>query len=300
MNGADSNHPQSGFALVAVLGLVLVASAILVPFSISARLRALTAENALRSFRYSRIEKTLSLHVAGQLATRRKHGDIDIPQADGMSRCDLGEYSITLGVQDHAGLIDLNKAGIPLLNIGFQALGFSEENASTLALATDNYRRPDRQAERELPAELVGETGYKHAAFEDVIELQDLVALQLVSPAAIANVFTVQTGSRTLSSKAVSDAINRVLESRASGSLPLSVSTAKPPAVTIFVRLFRNQKLEASSATVFDLAGDGFAYVASIPTVPEEAETTAYFGRDLPCGDFIAEPMLTAAADALK
>src|SRR5436853_122147 len=72
---------QSGFALVAVLGLVLIISAVLLPFSTSARLRALTAENALRSFRYDGVGEILTRHVAENISTLADRVPMDAVRA---------------------------------------------------------------------------------------------------------------------------------------------------------------------------------------------------------------------------
>lgn len=62
---------QDGFALVAVLGLLLVVSAILLPFSLSARLRALTTGNELRAYE----DQTLAHALVSYIAAKQMSGD---------------------------------------------------------------------------------------------------------------------------------------------------------------------------------------------------------------------------------
>lgn len=291
---------QSGFALVAVLGLILIISAVLLPFSTSARLRALTADNALRTFRYERIGEVLTRHVAEKIAALTDRGFVDLSRVSTAPACLLGEYSITLEMQDHAGLIDLNAAGVALLDLGFQALGFPKEKAASLARATDHYRRLDQRSDAGLTGDLIGESGYKHAAFEDVVELQDFVDLQQISPAVIASIFTVQSRSGTLSSDTAPDAIKKVAASQPNNALPFVVSSSRPRVITIIVDILRRENLESSSAAMFRLSGDKVVYAGSLPRFVDASETRPFSGQKLPCGEMIDEPILAALGEVLR
>ncbi|MFI7996042.1 hypothetical protein ACFMKC_19795, partial [Acinetobacter baumannii] len=124
--------------------------------------------------------------------------------------CRWGENRLEVRIQDHAGLIDLNAAGLDLLNLGFQSLGYSGDEARSLSLGVLRYRTiGDMTTGMKLDIEL-NPAGLKHAAFEDVAELHDFLALRTVSVMRLAGTFTVHTQTGTLQPDQASDELRQL------------------------------------------------------------------------------------------
>ncbi|KSV75913.1 hypothetical protein N185_15825 [Sinorhizobium sp. GW3] len=285
------DRAQSGFALLAVLGLMMLVSILLISFSTSARLRALTADNALRAFSYAEMGDVITRHVAERILTAGNIIPVRMLRIPDTNDCVLGEYSILLAVQDHAGLIDLNAAGLPLIAVGFQSLGFSKEQAASLALATDSYRRSDRK----LSAGSDPAIPYKHATFEDVSELLDFPELQTFSPADISGVFTVQSQAGTLSMDAASDAVRSVASAYSDGVLPLIALRTRPRALTVVASIRRGETFISTSAAIFRYAGNKVVYAGAV-----SAQATELPGDYLPCRQFMDASMLAAIGEVLQ
>ncbi len=86
------------------------------------------------------------------------------------------------------GLIDLNSASTPLLATGFAVLGYDGTQASRLAAGVEDYRalgsaRPDENLSSALPL--------KHAPFDNIAELYDLIPDKDASSMRISEIFTV-------------------------------------------------------------------------------------------------------------
>lgn len=289
---------QSGFALVAVLGLVLIVSAILLPFTTSARLRLLTAENALNTYRYEQIGEVAAIQAARTLAGQSDGRLSDHPEPGPYADCKVGEYSLSLQVQDHRGLIDLNAASLELLGVGFQALGLSADKAKLLARAVDLYRRLDQQPALEL-ASLIGPGGYKHAAFEDVAELKDFVDLKQVSLLSITGVFTVYNYSGALSVDLAPLSLKTIIKSQQKSVVPSLSSAAPARALTVALSIYRRASFVSLTGATVHLAGNGVSYIAALKRGEEENEEAALAQR-VNCPETLGDSLLASLTEVLN
>ncbi|MDX8525888.1 hypothetical protein RFM68_15350 [Mesorhizobium sp. MSK_1335] len=184
---ADNN---AGFALVAVLVFMLIVSAIVVPFALTARSRLMIASNESEHQRLSMVADGLVNVVAGELfegaATAR------LPQNAEPALCHSGHFSFDLRVQDHRGLIDLNAANDQLLAQGLASFGFDPQTAGQIANAIVAFRNPPNAfAAGTQPRSPLGPPQNKFAAFESVSELQEFSALASIPLRDLYDVFTV-------------------------------------------------------------------------------------------------------------
>lgn len=289
---------QSGFALVAVLGLVLIVSAILLPFTTSARLRLLTAENALNTYRYEQIGEVAAVEAARTLTGQSDAGLFGHPKPRPYADCKVGEYTLSLQVQDHRGLIDLNAASLELLGVGFQALGLSTEKAKLLARAVDLYRRLDQQPALEL-ASLIGPSGYKHAAFEDVAELKDFVDLKQVSLLAITGVFTVYNYSGSLVVNLAPSSLKTIIKSQQKSAVPSVSLDARARALTVALSIHRRASFVALTGATVQLTGNRVYYVTALKRGEEENEE-ALLAQSVNCPEILGPSLLASLEEALN
>lgn len=290
---------QDGFALVAVLGLLLVVSAILLPFSLSARLRALTTGNELRAYEDQTLAHALVSYIAAkQMSGDGRDGALSTGENAG---CRWGENRLEVRIQDHAGLIDLNAAGLDLLNLGFQSLGYSGDEARSLSLGVLRYRTiGDMTTGMKLDIEL-NPAGLKHAAFEDVAELHDFLALRTVSVMRLAGTFTVHTQTGTLQPDQASDELRQLASAGPGRSMPFLVNNAGPRrALTVVVGLRRGDRLEFGYAGIFRVANGAPVLEAAIPGLEELAEdTTGLPGRPAPCLELLGPTLAQTVGEMI-
>lgn len=190
----SSPQDEEGFALVAVLGFLLLFAALLLPFASSARLAALTSSHTFEQARLTHAAEAVNLYIAGKVGS-----DALITQAleqaseqQGVS-CRVKGLTITIRALDHAGLIDLNVAGQDMIAVGLTAVGLDEGQASGIARSIVLYRA--RQAGAGDADALQPEFGFKHGPIEDTVELLDYAALRQVPPQKLAELFTVDSRS---------------------------------------------------------------------------------------------------------
>lgn len=289
---------RDGFALVAVLGLLLVVSAILLPFSLSARLRALTTGNELRAFEDQKLAQALASYVAAKQMSGGGRGGA-LPTDENAS-CRWGENRLEVRIQDHAGLIDLNAAGADLLNLGFQSLGYSGEEARSLSLGVLRYRRiGDMTTGAKLDLAL-DPAGLKHAAFEDVAELHDFLALRAVSVLRLAGTFTVHTQTGTLQPDQASDELRQLASAGQGRSMPFLVNNAGPRrALTVVVGLRRGERLDFGYAGIFRVGNGAPVLDAAIPGLEEFAGETGLPGRPAPCLELLGPTLAQTVGEMI-
>ncbi|WP_217568736.1 general secretion pathway protein GspK [Mesorhizobium sp. GbtcB19] len=185
-----SADKKAGFALVAVLVFMLIVSAIVAPFALTARSRLMIAANDTEQQRLVMVADGLVNVVAGELfdgsATSK------LPQNARPARCHAGHFSFELSVQDHRGLIDLNAASDELLAQGVASFGFDPQMAGEIAKAIVTFRSPPNAfAAGAQPRSSLGPPQNKFAGFESVSELQEFSALAAIPLRDLYAVFTV-------------------------------------------------------------------------------------------------------------
>jgi general secretion pathway protein K len=238
---------ESGFALVAVLGFLLVFSAFLAAFASSSRVQLLTTSNLFEETQARWAIEALQNKVARDYALAIRSGVTDLPfSLREPTVCALGSASVAVQLQEHSGLIDLNAANIELLALGYRSLGLDGGIAQRLARQTDQYRRMTPSEAPSDADELIA-AGYKHAAFEDVRELYDFERLNVFDPRVLMQVFTVFTKSGTLSAENLSQRLHTA--NPANGWLVQG--RAGSNVVTVEIWLKRGNTAPIYSAAVF-------------------------------------------------
>ncbi|MER9843852.1 general secretion pathway protein GspK [Mesorhizobium australicum] len=188
---------NAGFALVAILVFMLIVSAVVVPFALTARTRLMIATNEVEQQRLSLVAEGLTNVVSTELfedsvaSLRTVKARLNGEPVE----CRSGQLTISLTIQDHNGLIDLNAANDQLLAQGIASFGFDDQTAASLAKAIIIYRGPpDAFAQAAQGQSSIGPADNKFAPFESISELQEYPAFASVPLHALFGVFTVNLG----------------------------------------------------------------------------------------------------------
>jgi len=233
--GAGHETASSGFSLVAVLVFLLIVSAIVVPFAVTAKTRLMIANNEVEQERLSLLAEGLGNVVASELTGGS--GTKKIPLDSTPAACRAGDLSFDVRVQDHGGLIDLNAADDTLLALGFASLGFERQTAQALAKAAIRFRDSAKlfagQPQSRTP---VGPPEDKQAPFESVSELQEFSALASTSLQTLHAVFTVNSKRGTISADRAPNRLRAVLAGGSSASVVAASADATAYTVDVVVR----------------------------------------------------------------
>lgn len=185
-----SQEKNSGFGLITALMFVLLMAAVITPLAVVSRSQVLASTYSARRTAFELLAPGLSRVVYAAHSAS--------PTTSGWRRCEVKDKVFYLRIQDQNGLIDLNSASSPLLTIGFQSLGQSEVDAALFAARVEAYREiggveksPDSD-----PTFVA-----KHAPFENIAELYDILTPSGPEIDRVAAVFTIynKTDSVTVS-----------------------------------------------------------------------------------------------------
>jgi len=191
----QEDSDDSGFALLAVLGFILLFAMFLAPFAASSRLKALTVGHEYNRARLGNAVEAINGYIAWRLsADPRWRGAVD---GGGLfsSECAIKDVSMKIAIIPHASLINLNTAEEPLLVSGLKGIGLIGIDAQDTAQKVMWFRSPGTSNGDDRG--IVG--GPKHAPFEDISELHDFEALRGVALADLGHVFSVREGRAILS-----------------------------------------------------------------------------------------------------
>lgn len=187
---------DEGFALVAVLGFLLIAASIITPFAVTARTDHLIAASLRHRTQLDSwseaIATTLSLYLAAGTE------EVRLPTNSSPVSCTIGDFEVGITYRDQAGLVDLNAASKDLMALGFLTLGFDERLSAALAEAVVLYRTYGAQPIGEA-ADIKVAGGLKNAPLESVIELHDFEPLRDVETADLHRTFSVHSRRETVS-----------------------------------------------------------------------------------------------------
>lgn len=189
--GSTGDSGTAGFALVAVLAFMVIVSAIITPFALTARTRLMVARNETEHQRLSLLAEGLSNVLAVELIGENPPSALTVNSEP--MRCRISPLNFEIVIQDHSSLIDLNAAGEETLSTGFRSLGIDETKAKLLATSVAAYRVASTSASSEEALIEVGPKTLKHAPFESVSELQDFQALTRFDLRDLLDVFTTQS-----------------------------------------------------------------------------------------------------------
>ncbi|MCJ9753650.1 hypothetical protein MOV61_23295 [Neorhizobium sp. BETTINA12A] len=185
---------DGGFALLAVLGFILLFAMVLAPFAASSRLKALTVGHEYNQARLGNTAQAINDYIAWRIgADPRWRGGVDGARLL-ESGCVINGISVRIAIVPHARLINLNTAEEPLLAAGFKGVGLAGIEAEDTARRVMRFRSPGTGDSGEGGID----AGPKHAPFEDISELHDLMALRGFALTDLGRVFSVQEGRAVL------------------------------------------------------------------------------------------------------
>jgi len=189
-NDTASQEQNSGFGLITALMFVLLVAAVITPLAVVSRSQVLASTYSARRTAFELLAPGLSRVVYEGYSTS--------PMITGWQRCEVKDKIFYLHIQDQNGLIDLNSASNPLLTIGFRALGYSDVDATHFANRVEEYREIGSV---EQSADSDPTFVAKHAPFENIAELYDILAPSGPEIDRVTAVFTIynKTDSVTVS-----------------------------------------------------------------------------------------------------
>ncbi|MBA8882024.1 hypothetical protein [Phyllobacterium myrsinacearum] len=267
----NAEYSEAGFALPAVLGFLLILSAVLIPFASSARIRALTAGNQYDDTRLGLVLNAVNAMVAGRLAKDRR-GDENSPAYATPTRyhCALGRGSVEVQFQEHSGLIDLNVASIELLQLGLGAAGAPSSTVRELAQTITQFRRLDGDRTAAVPPQMIASEGLKFAPFEDVAELYDFLPLRSIALSQLMRVFTVNSRSAVVTGSSLSPAIKSKLSTYPEAAKAI-VATATQGADFVTVEsILHDGAASHYEAGIYQIGASGTGAVRLINSLPSD------------------------------
>lgn len=196
MRGAGD---EDGFALVAVLGFLMLLAVFLTPFAGAARLNMLLTNNEIQTVRANDAAMAVNRFLIWRLSTDRlwrlnaDRGDLDLVS------CRSGMSQIIVSIIPHAGLINLNTAEPELLSKTLANLGVASNVSSGLVENIIEFRSPRGEVSGGNVM-----SGFKHGPFEHLSELYDFPEMRSVEMAALVRHFSLWSGR---SFKLASDSI---------------------------------------------------------------------------------------------
>ncbi|MER8805104.1 hypothetical protein [Mesorhizobium sp. M0998] len=289
----DDESTSAGFSLVAVLVFMLIVSAIVVPFAVTAKTRLMIANNEVEQERLSLLAEGLANVVSSELADG--FATEKLPPNSTPTACRSGEFTFDVRIQDHSGLIDLNAADAYLLSLGFASLGFDLQTSEELAEAAIEFRGSTNAfaAQAAERATSVGPGQDKQAPFESVSELQEFSALASTPLHDLHDVFTVFSKRGTLSLDRASSRLRTVLAGASASSASITQGATEASAYSVEVIARRDgsgitgqvgfvvEKFPASAAGFRRLSGNPVAEATDLAgTATSSGNCDALFGTE--------------------
>ncbi|SFH20312.1 general secretion pathway protein K [Palleronia marisminoris] len=225
---------EDGFALLAVVGFLLVVTTLVSGFTLAARSSLDLASDRFAEERLDLLADGL-VTVTGRTLARVGQGEtvpafaLDASPA----ACRAGDLSILVRVQDQHGLVDLNAAEAELLDVALRSLGLSAAVARKHADAILAYRtaETDSVAASALSSLLLLDD-FSGAPFAAVEELYAFAALKDLSPLRLTQTFTVQSRQAQIAGPHMPAGLATVLPRQPTPLRPFI--TADAPAATTF------------------------------------------------------------------
>ncbi|ESZ31785.1 hypothetical protein X733_19955 [Mesorhizobium sp. L2C067A000] len=272
-----------------MLVFMLIVSAIVVPFAVTARTRLMIANNELEQERLSLLAEGLGNVVASELTGDQVTEKLPLDSTP--AACRSGQYSFVLRVQDHAGLIDLNAADDRLLGLGFAALGFEQQMAGELAKAAMRFRDSAKLfAGLPQARSPVGPPEDKEAPFESVSELQEFSALAQIPLRNLQGIFTVNSKRGTVSSDRAPRRLRAVLVGGPNASVVAGATDVSAYTVEIVVSRdgsgitgeagFIVEKSQANSSPFSRVSRSPAGSAAALPPSTATAGCEMLFGTE--------------------
>jgi type II secretory pathway component PulK len=281
---------DAGFALFVVLSFMLIAAAVTAPLLTGAKIQAMVTRNTWHATK-ERIAHRGLLEMAAVRYFER-YQDRSAAPAKGVT-CP----GVTFRFQDHGGLIDLNASSAEVLAIGLESLGLTSVQADRLAEEVIRFRSVDTG----LPGgsgTSQPKHGYKHALFENTVELLELSETSGAKLKGIDGVFTVHSGTGTVDVAASQGQLAETLERlNASERFFLVNDVRRSNAVTITVAIQSNNAQSSVASAVMGTAlSPGEARFVSPVSLQSGVKSAADYlpPQSLDCEDFF-DPVMRDA-----
>ncbi|MBB4187341.1 general secretion pathway protein K [Sinorhizobium terangae] len=198
---ASLRDRDGGFGLISALLFMLLISAAITPLAIAGRVQVLST-----AYTHERREfEILADGLTRTIYALNRHENAPLR----WQRCETERYVFYVDIQDQSGLVDLNSASPQLLQFGFRALGLNETDALTAATLAERYRSPGGGDADDISGSPVD---LKHAPFEDVTELADLIDAEKISMSQPQRIFTVFNKTDTVALRHVGGHLRRIIE----------------------------------------------------------------------------------------
>ncbi|MER8522702.1 general secretion pathway protein GspK [Mesorhizobium sp. M1076] len=288
---SENERGSAGFSLVAVLVFMLIVSAIVVPFAVTAKTRLMIANNEVEQERLSLLAEGLANVVSSELADG--FATEKLPPDSTPAACRSGEFTFDVRIQDHSGLIDLNAADADLLSLGFASLGFNQQTSEELAEAAIQFRGSiNAFAAQDEPATAVGPAQNKQAPFESVSELQEFSALATTPLHDLHDVFTVFSKRGTLSLDHAPSRLRTVVAGASGSGLSITQGATEASTYSVEVTARRDgsgitgqagfviEKFPASAAGFRRLSGSPVAEIPDLAATTSSGNCVALFGTE--------------------
>lgn len=278
-----SESGEQGFALVLVIWFAGLMSVVALAYAYSVRSYTRSASSLVERARAEYLAdagimlaiRDIKIQKLIQTTSETRFRPDAVPRTCRVSK--LGSIEIT--TRYSAGLINLNKAGIPLLQALFVGLGLSRVQASQVAAAladnrdADNIRLPNGAERTEY--QNAGKTaGPKNAPLESLLELEQVLGLPADFADKLRPYVTLNSGVPGLDPRYVSDELNELLRAGFNEIEALSVdAAASSPSAgrTAFPEIFISPSRHAVyeiSATAVVAAGAKFKRSAVVEFNP--------------------------------
>jgi general secretion pathway protein K len=285
---------ESGFALFIVLSFLLIAAAVTTPFLASARIEALVSRNSSQLTRDKVLIEGL-LDVAALRYFELYQSSQSKPARH--VECQFSKLTLIFHFQDHSGLIDLNAASADVLALGFQSYGYDTAKAQAISNEIIRYRSVDNGTEQQGGI-LAPRNGYKHALFEHVFELNDLLVPAELAIQKPGDIFTVHSGTGTVDEAAAPDPLLAEIEKRSVVDRYFVVNdTRRTNAITVSASMRKPGMLETNAEAIVGRGANGAGIKAFGPTVLETKPWVQQNGSNAnsaPCEAFFDLQLLQA------
>lgn len=237
---------EGGFVLVLVLWLIVLLTMVIASYALATRTAARIAANSVESARAEALADagvTLAMLDLGRLR-REPEQARRYPVNGAPATCAFGnDGTITVTVRDEAGKIDINSAGIPLLEALFAGMGEGSRSAA-LADAIYDYRDADNSrrlngAEADDYRQAGMAWGPRNAALADVQELTRVIGFDAALVARLRPFITTHSGlsgfDPMFASNALTTLVRKGLDVRpvAVASFPILDATHALPRIFI-------------------------------------------------------------------
>ena len=195
-----SDMRTEGFALVGVLAVILIAGGIVATLTATtidvSRATQADHRRLVLKQRLLGLARAGAVHARSSLDERARADAGGTHVGPAWVSCSDAQGTYRVQTIDHSGLIDVNAASVPLLALGFRALGYAAHELDALAATVLRHRTPLAVVPSEGGGEILH--GPKGAPLESVRELADITALRSVDDTKLLRTFTVWSGSGAL------------------------------------------------------------------------------------------------------